>query len=84
MADLVFNLLNLQKLSNPFPILAFHHSTEAHLNKGTMVQTLATLLMTYKPKPSLKDCLVVSSGLYQKFSSLGDESLEVYDQMYIL
>lgn len=42
-----------------------------------MVQTLATLLMTYKPKPSLRDCLIVSRGLHQKFPSLGDESSEV-------
>ena len=49
-----------------------------------MVQTLATLLMTYKSKPSLKDCLDVSSGLHKKFPTLGDESSEVCDQMHIL
>lgn len=42
-----------------------------------MVQTLATLLMTYKSRPSLKDCQVVSRSLHQKFKKLGDESSEV-------
>ena len=70
---------------SPFPIPAFHHSTEAHLNKGGiletdrkyMVQTLATLLMTYKSRPSLKDCQIVSKSLHQKFKNLGDEDSEV-------
>ena len=42
-----------------------------------MVQTLTTLLMTYKSKPSLSDCLIVSRSLYEKFQSLGDEGSQV-------
>lgn len=41
-----------------------------------MVQTLATLLMTYKSTPSLKDCQEVSKSLHQKFKRLGDEDSE--------
>ena len=43
-----------------------------------MVQTLATVLMTHKQQPTLKDCLIVLKSLHQKFKKLGDESSEVY------
>lgn len=77
--------INFQGLPIPFPIPAFRHTTEIHLQRGAitdtdqkyMVQTLTTLLMTYKTKPSLNDCLIVSRSLHEKFQSLGDESSEV-------
>ena len=69
----------------PFPIPTFRHNTEVHLQKGRitesdreyMVQTLTTLLMAYKSKPSLSDCLIVSRSLHEKFQSLGDEGSQV-------
>ena len=39
--------------------------------KEEMVQTLATILMTYRPKPSLADCRVVSLALHKKLRFLG-------------
>lgn len=42
-----------------------------------MVQTLGTVLMCHKTKPSLNDCLSVSKALHAKFKFLGDESSEV-------
>ena len=74
-----------QVLPVPFPIPTFRHNTEVHLQKGCitesdrkyMVQTLTILLMTYKSKPSLSDCLIVSRSLYEKFQSLGDEGSQV-------
>lgn len=42
-----------------------------------MVQTLATLLMTYKSHPTLSNCGAVSLSLHKKFKCLGDESSEV-------
>ena len=76
---------NFQGLPILFPIPSFRHTAEVHLQKGTvtdtnrkyMVQTLTTLLMTYKTKPSLNNCLIVSRSLHDKFQSLGDESSEV-------
>jgi len=73
-------------LPNPFPIPTFRHSTEMHLQKKGgiqdsdrkyIVQTLATILMTYRSRPSLKDCQLVSKSLHKKFKGLGDESSEV-------
>ena len=69
----------------PFPIPSFRSSTENNLAKGLlididrkyMVQTLATMLMTFVPKPSLRHCQVVSQSLHGKFSFSGDESSEV-------
>ncbi|XP_065893460.1 uncharacterized protein [Dysidea avara] len=83
------NLSTHQDVPSPFPIPAFRHSTEAHLKKGGiletdrkyMVQTLATLLMTYKSRPSLKDCQIVSKSLHQKFKNLGDEDSETNLQL---
>jgi len=46
-----------------------------------MVQTLATLLMTYKSRPSLKDSQVVSKSLHQKFRKIGGEEYEVEPRM---
>ena len=42
-----------------------------------MVQTLATVMMCHKIKPSMGDCLMVSEALHAKFKFLGDESSEV-------
>ena len=75
----------------PFPIPSFRSSTENNLAKGLlidiavniMVQTLATMLMTFVPKPSLRHCQVVSQSLHGKFSFLGDESSEVNYFVYL-
>jgi len=61
----VFAIL-YQHVPDPFPIPSFRQSTEAHLKWGGiidsdrkyMVQTLATILMTYNTRPTLKDCQV--------------------------
>ena len=64
----------------------FRKSTEENLSKRIltekdrkyMVQTLATVLMTEVPRPTTKDCNVVSKALHAKFTFLGgDESSEV-------
>ena len=70
---------------NPFPVPTFRRSTEANLESKVLtesdqkyvVQTLATMLMSYVQRPSLKLCLVVSRALHEKFRFLGDESFEV-------
>ena len=77
-------IFTMQDVPNPFPIPIFRHVTEVNLEKGIipdsdrkyMVQTLATLLMTHKSRPSLRDCKVVSQSLHNKFN-IGDESSEV-------
>ena len=38
-----------------------------------MVQTLATVLMTYKQRPSLTDCTAVAKSLIKKFTFLSDQ-----------
>ena len=38
-----------------------------------MVQTLATMLMTYNQKPSLNDCGKVAKALVTKFKFLKDD-----------
>ena len=75
----------MQVLPNPYPVPIFRNSTEVNLGKDIlidpdrkyMVQTLATMLMSYVQRPSLKDCLVVAKALHAKFKFLGDESSEV-------
>ena len=75
----------MQVLPNPYPVPIFRSSTEVNLGKDLlidpdrkyMVQTLATMLMSYVQRPSLKDCLVVAKALHAKFTFLGDESSEV-------
>lgn len=75
----------MQVLPNPYPVPIFRSSTEVNLGKDIlidpdrkyMVQTLATMLMSYVQRPSLKDCLVVAKALHAKFKFLGDESSEV-------
>lgn len=72
-------------LPSPFPVPSFRSVTEANLandiltdsDRKYIVQTLATMLMTYVQRPSLSDCLVVSKALHGKFKFLGDESSEV-------
>lgn len=72
-------------LPSPFPVPTFRSSTEANLESEVLtepdrkyiVQTLATMLMSYVQRPSLKQCLVVSRALHGKFGFLGDASSEV-------
>ena len=79
-------------LPNPFPVPIFRSSTETNLegevltdsDRKYMVQTLATMLMSYVQRPSLKDSLVVSKALHAKFKFLGDESSEVNYSLYLL
>jgi hypothetical protein len=64
----------------PFPIPTFRHSTEEFLSKKQlldgdrkyMVQTVATVMMTYKQRPSLGDCALVASSLVQRYPFLAD------------
>ena len=48
-----------------------------------MVQTLAKMLMSYVQRPTLRDCLVVSKAVHEKFKFLGDESSEVITLLYV-
>ena len=59
----------------------FRKSTEENLNakkllldgdRKYIVQTLATVLMTHRQRPSLSDCGVVAKSLVKKFSFLSD------------
>ena len=64
----------------PFPIPTFHASTETNFQKKLLsdcdrkyvVQTLATVLMTYVQRPSLSDCDIVAKALMEKFGFLND------------
>lgn len=77
--DFFFNLFQ-EKLPEPFPIPLFRKSTEDNLAKKLLldgdrkyiVQTLATVLMTHKQRPSLSDCGAVAKSLVKKFSFLSD------------
>lgn len=79
-------------IPDPFPIPTFRNITEENLSKHVipdgdriyMVQTLATILMTYKTKPSLTDCLNVSKALHAKFRFMGGEESEVIHYNYIM
>jgi len=74
-----------QKFPQPFVIPAFRHATENNLKEGIlkdsdrryMVQTLATLAMSYVPSPSCQDCLTVSKALHAKFPFLKEDDSEV-------
>lgn len=78
-------------LPNPFPIPTFRGSTEENLSKELpvtdedrkyMVQTLATVLMTYVSRPSLSNCLVVLRALLKKFPFLNEEGAEVMNLLF--
>ena len=78
-------------LPSPFPVPSFRSVTETNLaddvltdsDRKYMVQTLATMLMSYVKRPSLSDCLVISKALHRKFNFLGDEGSEVIVIGYI-
>ena len=65
-------------LPDPFPIPKFRCATEENFSSRVLtdsdrkyvVQTLATMLMSHVPKPSLKQCGVVSRRLIEKFDFL--------------
>ena len=42
-----------------------------------MVQTLATMMMSYVPNPSTQDCLLVAESLHAKFPFLKQDGSEV-------
>ena len=68
---------------DPFLIPAFCYATENNLQQGIlkdsdrryMVQTLATLLMSHVPKPSISDCLIVCKALHAKFPFLKEDEV---------
>ena len=68
-------------VSKPFPIPKFRSETDDNLrekvltDKGCkdMVQTLATILMTYDQRPSLAQCGVVARSLVETYTFLRDD-----------
>ena len=66
----------------------FRHATENSLERGIskdndrryMVQTLATLLMSHIPSPSVNHCIVVAKALHEKFLFLKQKSSEVCNE----
>lgn len=74
-------LLQAGVLPNPFPIPKFRPATEKNfLDKGLndidrkyVVQTMATMLMTYIQKPSLSECSIVAKSLIKKYEFLKDD-----------
>ena len=67
-----------------FPIPQFRAATEKCLREKVLtdkdrkyvVQTMATMLMTYVSRPSMKDCNVVALSLVKKFPFLRDDEGE--------
>lgn len=67
-------------LPDPFPIPQFRPNTEKDFKEKILtdtdrkyvVQTLATMLMTYLPRPSLHHCSTVAKALIRKYNFLKD------------
>ena len=67
-------------LPNPFPVPKFRHNTEklfedkilTDSDRKYVVQTMATVMMTYTQKPSLYQCSIVAKALISKYSFLKD------------
>jgi hypothetical protein len=65
---------------SPFPIPTFRQSTTKNLEKDVltdpdrryMVQTIATVLMTYVQRPSLDSCNAVAKSVIDKYPFLKD------------
>ena len=76
------DVTRLQEVSlpDPFPIPKFRSATEENFKSRVLtdsdrkyvVQTLATMLMTHEPKPSLKQCGAVAKTLIGKHDFLKD------------
>lgn len=70
----------MNKLPNPFPIPTFRLGTEKNFqnkiltdsDRKYVVQTLATVYMTFTQKVSLKDCSTVAKALIDKYEFLRD------------
>ena len=77
-----------QILPDPFVIPEFRHATENSLERGIlkdndrryMVRTLATLLMSHIPSPSVNQCMVVAKALHEKFPFLKQTGSEVCNE----
>ena len=69
----------------------FQVETEARLKKKSytqadrkyMVQTLATMMMSYVQKPTIHNCQAVSEDLHKKYRFLGGESSEVSEFTFL-
>lgn len=74
-------LTQAESLPRPFPIPKFRPNTEANMQKKVltdtdrkyMVQTLATMLMTYIQRPSMHQCGVVAKALVDMYGFLKDD-----------
>ena len=61
----------LKEMPKPFPIPKFRQNMESNLqekiltntDRKSIVQTLATMLMTYTQRPSLQQCEIVAKAL---------------------
>ncbi len=69
------------ELPDPFPLPRFRHETDENLKKKILydtdrkhcVQTVATVLMQYVPKPSLKHCGIVAKEIIKCYPFLKDD-----------
>ena len=70
--------MQCSKIPDPFPIPEFRDVTQSHLEKRTfdssdrtyIVRVLATVLLTYVKRPSMKDCEKVAKSLLLKYAFL--------------
>ncbi len=71
----------MDSLPKPFPIPKFRQKTETNLesklltdtDRRYIVQTLATMLMTYVQRPSLHQCGIVAQALVGKYPFIKDD-----------
>ena len=74
------NVQTTPSIPDPFIIPTFRHMTEENLSKKIledgdrkyMVQTMATLLMTHKQRPTLSECGKVATALIKTYPFLAD------------
>ena len=95
---LPFLLQASSSIPDPFIIPTFRHTTEENLSKKILedgdrkyiVQTVATLLMTHKQKPTLGECGKVATAVIKTYPFLADSDssgevwaiVHVYKYMY--
>lgn len=70
-----------EKIPQPFPIPKFRQGTQENLRKKILtdsdrkyiVQTLATVMMTYTTKPTMHQCSEVAKALVEQYQFLKDD-----------
>ena len=74
-------IIQVTTIPNPFPIPKFRIATENNLAKKIlldtdrkyMVQTLTTMMMSYKQAPAMSDCSIVAKSLIGEYPFLKDD-----------